>query len=135
MVWSIDTVEDIINEACQMKVAGGLDVIIIDSLELIKDKKKNYTKILKSLKNLAAQIDVAVVVVSQITAEGFLDLDDDELDPERYNTDVLIYLANPEAQAGEFNIKYNVTLHVYHHTISSPVAVDLAYRPELISFE
>ncbi len=135
VVWVIDTVEEIINEACQMKVSGGLDVIIIDSLELIKDKKKNYTKILHSLKNLAAQIDVAVVVVSRITAESNPDLDDDELDPERYKTDILIYLVNPEAGPGKHKIKYNVTLHVYHQTISSPMAVDLAYRPELISFE
>ena len=132
MVWSIDTVEDIINEACQVKEASGLDVIIIDSLELIKDKKKDYTKILYSLKNLAAQLDVAVVVVSQLTDESSLD---DEIDSERSNTDALIYLANPEAEAGLRKIKYNVTLRVYHRSLGSPMAVDLAYRPQLISFE
>ena len=131
MVWEINKIEDIINEACQVKVAGGLDVIIIDSLELVKDKDNSCNKLLHTLKNLAVQLDVAIVVVSQITGDNILD---GEIELESSGADILIYLQNPEAEAKEFKVKYNVKLYIYQYTLGSPITVDLAYRPAMISF-
>ena len=131
MVWEITKINDIINEACQVKVDGGLDVIIIDSLELVKDKDNSCNKLLHTLKNLAIQLVVAIVVVSQITADNILD---GEIELESSGADILIYLQNTEREAKEYKVKYNVKLYIYQYTLGSPITVDLAYRPCMVSF-
>ena len=134
VLWAAETIDDIINEAGKLKMADGLDVIIIDHLELIDNKKISYNQMLHALKNVAKQMNVAVFVISQLSAHNTLA---DEAAPIYYDSDVLIYLQNDEnvTFADEHKIKNDIKLHVYKKRAAHPFEVELAYRPLIVRFD
>ena len=118
--------EDIITEACELKTDSGLDAIIIDSLELIKVDHKKARTILNTLKNVAKQIDVSILVVS----------DDSSIDESTMLTDIdyLLYYQCHKLDGLIPKASYNVTVYVLNKTVNRPENVLLRYTPGLQRF-
>ena len=133
-VWAAERIEDVINEACQVKAAEGLDVIIIDHLELLDNKKMSCNNIIHTLKNLARQLNVAVFITFQMSSHELLA---SEADLEHSDVDCLIYLQNDqeETHPDEQQVKTGVKLHVYSKHRKLPMRVDLSFRPLIMRFD
>lgn len=147
LVWETQDITDIVNEACLLKVETGLDVIIIDSLEQISHKGKSIRRVLKSFKNIAEQLNVAVIVTSG--SSGSASRDDKALtvrevsgpllqsvDPDNYLTgndiDYLLYLEKGSCDEAVEKIRYCSNLYVFEKGRARPVEVNLQFIPRLI---
>lgn len=139
LVWETQDITDIVNEACLLKVEKGIDVIVIDSLEQISDKGKSLRRVLKSFKNIANQLNVAVIVTSELPDSDSSVPLLQAADPDNFlkgtSIDYILYLEKEPCDESVDKIRYGSNLYVFEKRRARPVEVDLQFLPRLIRYE
>ena len=139
LVWETQDIADIVNEACLLKVETGLDVIVIDSLEQISHKGKSLRRVLKSFKNIADQLNVAVIVTSELPDSDISGPLLQSVDPDNFlrgnSIDYILYLEKEPCDESVEKIRCDSNLYVFEKRRARPVEVDLQFIPRLIRYE
>lgn len=139
LVWETQDINDIVNEACLLKVDRGLDVIVIDSLEQISHKGKSLRRVLKSFKNIANQLNVAVIVTSELPDSDNFAPQLQCVDPDNYlkgnAIDYLLYLEKEPCDETIEKIRYGSNLYVFEKGRARPVEVNLQFIFKLVRYE
>ena len=142
-----DDLDKVIKELINVKNKYGLDVIIVDDIELFKYRRSDAELDIKlsALKSIAKQLDIAVIVVERIPEdvsfvnEVTIDIRTrgyakNNLD---YDTvvDNVMYISNEVCNSPVVRISYASELYVFNDDIHSPVMVRMVYMPEFARFD
>lgn len=139
LVWETQDITDIVNEACLLKVEKDVDVIVIDSLEQISHKGKSLRRVLKSFKNIADQLNVVVIVTSELPDSDISDSLLKTIDPDNFlkgnSIDYILYLEKEPCDQSIEKIRYHSNLYVFEKGRTRPFEVNLLFFPRLMRFD
>ena len=135
----------------RIKASRGLDLVVVDYLQLMQTTGKSESRVqavsemTRNLKILARELDVPIIVLSQLSREPDKRTDHTPLMSDlresgsiEQDADIIMMLYRPASytDTDEYRDKNNIAyLHVVKHRNGETRRIDLMWVPELTKFE